>query len=68
MTESKIYDLTRSKYTYFYQELEDDVTTFGFNLAVQVVTAINPGNVPTEFNNIINSYTSITQAMIESQF
>ena len=33
-----------------------------------MVTARYPGNVPTEFNNIIHSYNSITGAIIESHY
>ena len=66
ISESDRYDLTRSKWTYFYQELEDDVFTFGYNSALQVVIERDPVNVPTESKNIIHSYNSITQAIIES--
>ena len=44
---SDIYNPTMSKWADFYQELEDAVTTFGFNASVKVVTARYPGNVPT---------------------
>ena len=64
LSESNRYDLTSSKWTDFYQDPENAVATFGFNVSVQVFTAIYPGNVPTEFKNIIDSYNSITRSMI----
>ena len=66
ISESDRYDLTRSKWKYFYQELEDDVFTFGYNSALQVVIERDPVNVPTESKNIIHSYNSRTQSMIDS--
>ena len=39
LQESDRYILTRSKWTEFYQELEDAVSTFGFKSSVLVVTA-----------------------------
>ena len=60
LSESYRCDLKRSKWKDFYQELEYDVSNFVFNASVQVVTAIDPGNVPTESKNIIHSYNSIT--------
>ena len=65
-TESDNYDLTRSKWTEFYQELEDDVSKFGFKAAVLIVIDIDGVHVPTEVKNIILSYPSITKAMVES--
>ena len=64
LPESDRYDLTRFKCTDFYQELEDDVSTFGFKLSVLVVTDTDAGNAPTEVKNIILSYPSITQIMV----
>ena len=42
------------------------MNTFGLNSSLHVVTTKDSGNVPTEFNNIIHYYTSITRAMIYS--
>ena len=47
------YDLTRSKWTGFYQELENVVSIFGFKSAVLIVTARDAGHAPTEVKNII---------------
>ena len=66
LSKNKRYDLTRSKCKYLYKEQEADMYTFGLKSVVQVVTARYPGNLPTEFNNIIHSCTSITQDMIYS--
>ena len=41
------YDLTISKWTEFYQELDDSVSTFGFKSAVLIVTARDAGHAPT---------------------
>ena len=49
MSEIDRYDLTISKWTDFYQELEDAVFTFGFKAAVLVVTTRDGGHVTTEF-------------------
>ena len=64
LPESDNYDLTRSKWTNFYQELEDDVSTFGFKSAVLIVTARDTGHARTGVKNIILSYLSITQIMV----
>ena len=64
LSERDRYDLTSSKCTYFYQDLEDFVAKFGFNAEVKVVTEKYSGNIPTEFKNIIHTYTSITRYMI----
>ena len=61
LIESNRYDLTRSKWTDFYQELENDVSIFGLNAAVLIVTSRYGVHVPTEVNNIIMSYPYITQ-------
>ena len=55
LPESDRYDLTRSKWTDFYQELEDAVSTFGLKIAVQMFTAIDGGYLTTEFKNVISS-------------
>ena len=44
--ESDRYDITRSKWTDFYQELEDSVFTFGFKSAVLIVTERYSIHVP----------------------
>ena len=62
LSASDKYKLTRSKWTDFYQYLEDYLTTFGFNAALQVVTARDPGNALTELNTVIHSYTSSSGA------
>ena len=66
LPESDRYDITRSNWTDFYQEFEDAVSTFGFKSAVLIVTDIDTINSPTEVKNIILSYPSITQIMVES--
>ena len=48
--------------------MEDDVSTFGFKSAVLVVTARYVGRAPTEVNNTVLYYPSITQIMLDSQF
>ena len=47
LPESDRYDFTISKWTDFCQELEDSVSTFGFKLAVFIVTARYAGHVTT---------------------
>ena len=42
------------------------MATFGFNSAAQVVKARELGNLPTEFNNIIQYYNCIKRSMIDS--
>ena len=64
--ESDRYDPTRSKWTEFYQELEDDVSAFGFKAAVLIVTTRYGGHTPTEIKDIILPYPSITQVMVDS--
>ena len=66
LTEINRYDLNRYKLTEFYQEFEDAVSTFGFKSAVLIVIDIDTINSPTEVKNIILSYPSITQIMVES--
>ena len=53
MPESDGYDLTKSKWTDFYQELEDAVSTFGFKSSVLIVASRYAGHAPTEVKNII---------------
>ena len=45
--ESDRYDPTISKWTGFYQELEDSVSTFGFKVAFSIVTARYGHHAPT---------------------
>ena len=62
LIESNGYDLTRSKWTDFYQELEDAVSKFGFKLSVLIATDTDEGHAPTEVKNIIMYYQSITKS------
>ena len=50
------YDVTISKWTKFYQELEYDVLIFWFKAEILIVTSIYLNQAPTEFNNIISFY------------
>ena len=68
LPESDRYDLNISKWTDFYQELEDAVSTFGFKSAVLIVTSIYVGHAPTEVNNTILSYPSIPQIVVDSHY
>ena len=68
LPESESCDLTRSKWTDFYQQLEDDVSTFGFKSAVLIVTSRVAGHAPTEVKTIILSYPSITQVIVDSHY
>ena len=56
--------LARSKGTGFYQEFEFNVSTFGIEAEVQIVTASNLNQALTEFNNVISSYPSTAQTMM----
>ena len=53
LPESDRYELTRPKWTDFYQELEDAVFTFGSKSAVMIVTNRYGGHLKIEFNNTI---------------
>ena len=53
--ESHWYDLTRSKWTDFYQELEDAISIFWFKAAILIVTDIYALHLPTEVKDIILS-------------
>ena len=55
IVESDRYDLTTSKWTYLYRELEDAVSIFGFKSAVLIVTSRDADHAPTEVKNIILS-------------
>ena len=46
--------------------MDDSVSTFGFKSAVFIVTSRDAKNVPNEFKDIILSYPSITQVMVDS--
>ena len=50
------YDLTISKWTEFYQELDDSVSTFGFKVAILIVTARYTIHATTEVEDIVLSY------------
>ena len=56
LTESERYDLTRSKWTDFYQELEDAISIFWFKAAILIVTDRYALQIPTEFKEIILYY------------
>ena len=58
--------LTRSKWTGFYQKLEDAVSKFVFKSAVLIVTTRDAGHAPTEANNIFLSLPSITSIILNS--
>ena len=51
--ESNSYDLAISKWTDFYQEFEDAVSTFGCKSAVLIVTSKDGGHAPTEVKDSI---------------
>ena len=53
LPEMDTYDITRYKWTGFYQDLEDAVYTFGLKSEVLIVTSRYANNVPTEVNGII---------------
>ena len=55
LPESDRYDLDRSKWTDFYQELEDAASTFGSKAAVLIVTSRYGVHIPTEVKSIILS-------------
>ena len=61
------YDLTRSKWTDFYQELEDDVPKFLFKEVAMILTAIYVSHEPTEFKKAISFYPSTTEAVVDSK-
>ena len=54
LPESDRYDLTRSKWTDFYQELEVAVSKFQFTSAVKIFTLRYVNHSPTEPNNVIS--------------
>ena len=66
LPESDRYDLTRSKWTDFYQEFEDAVSTFKFKSEILIVKSRDGGHATTEVKEIILSYPSITQFMVDS--
>ena len=55
LPESVRYDLTRSKWNDFYQELKNYASIFGFKVACFIVTARNGLHTPTEVKYIILS-------------
>ena len=59
------YDLTISKWTEFYQELDDSVSTFGFKISVLIVTVKYTIHATTEVKDIVLYYQSITQVMVD---
>ena len=46
----------------------DAVSKFVLKTAFQIDTERDGSHLPTEFNNVISSYPSITQTMMDSQF
>ena len=62
LPENDRYGLYRSKWTDFYQSLEDYVSTFGFKAAVMIATDRDGVHIPTAVNNIILFYLSITKS------
>ena len=64
--ESDRYDLTRSKCTGFYQELDDDVFIFGFRAKVFIMIDIYAIHESNEVKNIILSHPYITKVMVNS--
>ena len=65
LPESDRYDLTRSKWTDSYQELEDAVSIFGFKPAVLIVTSSYGGYEPNEVKDIILSYPYTMKVMVD---
>ena len=61
-----MYDMTRSKWIDFYEELEDTVSTFGLKSEVLILTDRYVLNALTEVKDIIMSYLSITPSMVDS--
>ena len=55
LPEKNRYDLTRPKWTEFYQKLEDAVSTFGFNESVWTITARYNINVAKKLKREISS-------------
>ena len=66
LPESDRYDIIRSKWTDFYQELENAVSTFGFKAVVLIVTSIDALHVPTEVKDNILSCLYIAKFMVDS--
>ena len=66
LPESDRYDLTRSKWTDFYQELENAIFKFGFKAEVLMVTYIYGLHELTEVKDTMLYYPSITQVMVDS--
>ena len=53
LPESGRYELTISKWTEFYQDLEDAVSTFGFKSEVMIVKKREKAHESTELKNVI---------------
>ena len=62
LPENDRYGLYISKWTDFYQSLEDYVSTFGFKAEVMIATDRDGVHIPTAVNNIILFYLSITKS------
>ena len=67
MTENDRYELTRSKWTGFYQELEGSIPTCWLNAVVYIITSAYNIHLSTEFNNLISSCPTIHQDLIDLQ-
>ena len=63
--ENDSYDMTGYRWSEFYQELEDAVSTVGFKETVLIVRARDGVHITTEVKNIILFYPSTTRAMSE---
>ena len=53
LPENNRYDLISSKWTIFYQQFEDTVSTFGFKVAAQIVSTTDLNHALTDIKNII---------------
>ena len=60
------YVITRTKWTDFYQELEDYLSEFGFKSSVHIITGRYNNHLTTELNNAISSYHHINQSIMDS--
>ena len=68
LPKSDKYDLNRSNWTDFYQELEDAVSIFELKSAVFIVASRNVGHAPTEVKNIILSYPPNIKIIVDPHF
>ena len=68
MPENDRYNLTRSNWIDFYQELEDAISAFGLKSPVYIFTDRSGSHALTKLKNIISFYPQITQSMVKSQY